>query len=77
MLTIRAEIKRNELRSDGTYNVKIRFTQDRKVKRVSTSIFVTPQDLTKSFTFKEGTVIKRQIDELVYSYREQCGKLQV
>ena len=31
MLTIKAEIKRSELKVDGTYNVKIRFTLDRKV----------------------------------------------
>jgi hypothetical protein len=28
MLTIKAEIKRSELKVDGTYNVKIRFTLD-------------------------------------------------
>lgn len=27
MLTIKAEIKRSELKVDGTYNVKIRFTK--------------------------------------------------
>lgn len=26
---------------DGTYNVKIRFTKDRTVKRISTNLFVT------------------------------------
>ena len=43
MLTIKAEIKRSELKVDGTYNVKIRFTLDRKVKRLSTNLFVTQQ----------------------------------
>lgn len=77
MLTIKAEIKRSELKVDGTYNVKIRFTLDRKVKRLSTNLFVTQQDLTKSLKFKEDTSIKREIDKLVLYYREQCLKLQL
>lgn len=77
MLTIKAEIKRSELKVDGTYNVKIRFTLDRKVKRLSTNLFVTQQDLTKSLKFKEDTSIKREVDRLVFYYREQCLKLQL
>lgn len=77
MLTIKAKIKRSELKVDGTYNVKIRFTLDRKVKRLSTNLFVTQQDLTKSLKFKEDTPIKREIDRLVLYYREQCLKLQL
>ena len=77
MLTIKAEIKKSELKVDGTYNVKIRFTLDRKVKRLSTNLFVTQQDLTKSLKFKEDTSIKREIDRLVLYYREQCLKLQL
>ena len=77
MLTIKAEIKRSELKVDGTYNVKIRFTLDRKVKRLSTNLFVTQQDLTKSLKFKEDTSIKREIYRLVLYYREQCLKLQL
>ena len=77
MLTIKAEIKRSELKVDGTYNVKIRFTLDRKVKRLSTNLLVTQQDLTKSLKFKEDTSIKREIDRLVLYYREQCLKLQL
>lgn len=75
MLTIKAEVQQDKQRSDGTYNVKMRFTLDRKVKRLSTNLFVTPQDLTKSFKFKENTPIKKKIDCLVLYYREQCEKL--
>ena len=32
MLTIKAEVLRKDLRVDGTYNVKIRFTYKREVK---------------------------------------------
>ena len=77
MLTIKAEIKKSELKVDGTYNVKIRFTLDRKIKRLSTNLFITSKDLTKSLKFKEDTSIKRAIDGLVLYYREQCFKLQL
>ena len=77
MLTIRAEIKKAELKSDGTYNVKLRFTHQRKVKRLSTSLFVRPQDLTKSLTLKNGTPIKNDIDNLVNEYRMRCNKLPI
>lgn len=77
MLTIRAEIKRLEKKSDGTFNVKLRFTLHRQVKRVPTSLFVNKSDLTKSLNIKEGTTIKRELDELVHSYRERCAKLQI
>ncbi len=36
MLAIKAEIKRQEQKADGTYNIKVRFTLNRKVKRLST-----------------------------------------
>ena len=65
MLTIKAEVQRDKQRSDGTYNVKVRFTQDRKVKRLSSSLFVTSKDLTKSFNFKEGTTVKKYSLNLV------------
>ena len=59
MLTIKAEIKKSELKVDGTYNVKIRFTLDRKVKRLSTNLFITSKDLTKSLKFKEHPLRER------------------
>lgn len=77
MLTIKAEVQQDKQRSDETYNVKIRFTLDRKVKRLSTSLFVTPQDLTGSFKVKEGTAIQIEIDSLVLYYKQQCAQLQL
>ncbi|RGX77848.1 site-specific integrase [Bacteroides stercorirosoris] len=77
MLTIREEIKKGEVKSDGTYNVKLRFTLDRKFKRLSTSLFATSKDLTKSLKLKEGTPIKREVDNLVRTYQGICAKLQL
>ena len=77
MLTIRAKIKKQEQKLDGTYNVKLRFTLDRKVKRLSTSLFVTNKDLSKDLKIKQNSPIKQEIDSLIRSYQEKCAKLQI
>lgn len=77
MLTIKSEIKRQEQKLDGTYNVKLRFTLDRKVKRLSTSLFVYSKDLTKEFKIKPSSPIKQDIEALIRSYYEKCAKLQI
>ena len=77
MLTINAEIKRDGKRQDGTYNVKLRFTLDRKMRRQSTSLFATPKDLTKDFKIKPNSPIKREVDALIRAYQEKCAKLQI
>ena len=64
MLTINAEIKKNEQRSDKTYNVKLRFTLNRKIKRLSTTIFVTPKDLTKEFKIKQSSPFYKEVNVL-------------
>ena len=77
MLTIKAEIKKQEQKLDGTYNVKLRFTLDRKVKRLSTSLFVTNKDLSKDLKIKQTSPIKQEVDNLIRSYQEKCAKLQI
>lgn len=77
MLTIKAEVQRDKQRNDGSYNVKIRFTYERKVRRLSSSLFVTAKDLTKSLSFKDGTPIKREIDDLVRYYQDTCAHFQI
>lgn len=67
MLTFNAEIKRGELKQDGTYNVKLRLTLDRKVKRLSNSLFATPKDLTKDFKIKQSSPLRREVDNLIRS----------
>ena len=48
MLTFKAEILKSKQKSDGTYNVKIRMTYNREVKRLSTNIFVRASIRQKS-----------------------------
>lgn len=52
MITIKAEVLKGKQKSDGTYNVKIRMTYKREVKRLPTSIYVRKEDLTKAFKIK-------------------------
>ena len=77
MLTINAEIKSDGKRVDGTYNVKLRFTLGRKIRRRATSLFVMPKDLTKDLKIKTSSPIKREVDNLVRSYQEKCAALQI
>lgn len=45
MATFKAEIQNK--RQDGTYNIRIRVTHNRVVRRLSTNIYVTAEDLTR------------------------------
>ena len=54
---------------DGTYNVKVRFIKDKKVKRISTDLFATDADLTTDLKLKEDSIVKQEADRLVLRYR--------
>lgn len=75
MLTINAEIKKDGLRSDATYDVKLRFTLDRKMRRLATSLFVTSKDLTKDLKIKQTSPIRKDIDSLIGVKLCVCGLL--
>ena len=75
MLTIRAEVLKDKRRTDGTYNVKIRFTKGKKVKRISTSLFATVNDLTSKLQLKEDTFVKQQADRIIMHYRKALSSL--
>ena len=66
MLTINAGIKKEEKRGDKTYNVKLRFTLNRKIKRISTNLFVAPKDLTKEFKIKQSSPIVISIKKAIH-----------
>ena len=70
MLTIKAEVLKSKQKVDKTYNVKIRLTYNREVKRLATHIFVRAEDLTKDFKLKNPKYIKE--DRLVRYYEELC-----
>ena len=75
MLTIKAEVQKDKKRMDGTYNIKVRFIKDKKVKRISTSLFATKDDLTADLKLKETSIIKQEADRLVLHYRSLLNSL--
>lgn len=77
MLTVKAEVQRDKLRRDGTYNVKIRFTKGKKVKRISTNLFASKKELTKDYKLKVGTTVQKEAEMLVLRYREKLLKLDI
>ena len=74
MITIKAEVLKGKQKSDGTYNVKIRMTYKREVKRLPTSIYVRKEDLTKAFKIKNPKFIK-EANNIVRQYQELCASL--
>lgn len=77
MLTIKAEVQKDKKRADGTYNVKVRFIKDKKVKRISTNIFASNGDLTADLKLKEGSTTKQEADRLVLHYRTSYNSLHI
>ena len=75
MLTIKAEVQKDRKRNDGSYNVKIRFTKDRAVKRISTNLFATVADLTSDLKLREDSMTKQEADRLVLHYRTLVNSL--
>ena len=75
MLTIKAEVQKDRKRNDGSYNVKIRFTKDRTVKRISTNLFATDADLTSDLKLREDSMTKQEADRLVLHYRTLVNSL--
>ena len=48
MLTIKAMVKKDGMRVDRKYNVKLSFTYKRKVKRLSTSLFLSADVISQN-----------------------------
>ena len=58
------------MRSDKTWNVLIRLTHERKVRYVSTTMYVTKKDLTASFKIKNQQILDK-CEELIKIYRNK------
>lgn len=72
MATFKAEIQNK--RSDGTYNVRIRVTHNRVVRRLSTNLYVTDADITKSKKIKNAQVIDKS-NEIISKCRIICNDI--
>lgn len=74
MATFKAEVYKHHKKEDGTYNVKIRVTHNRAKKYLSTTKYITKDDLTKSFKIKNQSIID-DLDALMKRYRDACNEL--
>lgn len=73
MATFKAEVQNK--RADGTYNVRIRVTHNRQIRRISTNLYVTSEDLTiKSLKIKNNKILKKA-EFLIQECREVCNDL--
>lgn len=77
MLTINAEVIKTKRKSNECFTIRLRFTLDRRMKRLSTSLFATQKDLTKDFKIKSSSPLKGKVERLIRYYQEKCSQLQV
>jgi integrase len=72
MATFKAEIQNK--RADGTYNVRVRVTHNRQIRRISTHIFVTEEDITRSKKIKNEEIAEA-CNDLIRDCRAACNAL--
>lgn len=74
MATFKATIFKDRQREDKTWNVFIRFTHERKVRYIATTMYVTKKDMTASYKIKNQQIIDK-CDALIRTYREKIAPL--
>lgn len=72
--TFKAQVYADGKRRDGTYNVKIRVTHNRRSLKVSTPLYAEPGDLTRGLNLKNQSYID-QTDEIIRRWRGIASKL--
>lgn len=74
MATFKATIFKDRQREDKTWAVFIRFTHERKVRYIATTMYVTKKDMTSGFKIKNQQIIDK-CDALIKAYREKIAPL--
>ena len=74
MATFKAEVYAHQKKQDGTYNIKIRVTQNQKKRYLATPWYVTKDDLTRSLKIKNQKHLDLT-DDLIRTYRNRCDLL--
>jgi len=81
MATFKAVILKssNDLKNDGTTNIKIRITHNRKINYIPTDLFILPSEMdNKSGTAKNGNnkdFLNVRIGDLIQKYRKSAIEL--
>lgn len=68
MPSFKAVVLPGQRRKDGTYNVKIRVLHNRGQRRIPTSLFARPQDLTRSLKIKNPDILSK-CDNIIVQMR--------
>lgn len=74
MATFKAVVEPHYKRADGTYNIRIRVTHNRRSKLISTQFYITAEDMTRSLKIKNDFFIDATND-LIKQYREACNRI--
>lgn len=74
MATFKAEVYAHQKKADGTYNIKIRVTQNQKKRYLATVYFITKDDLTRSMKIKNQKYIDA-CDNIIKKYRSICERV--
>lgn len=68
MPSFKAVVIPGDRRNDGTYNVKIRVIHNRGQRRIATSLYARPQDLTRTLKIKSSDILAKT-EELIARMR--------
>lgn len=74
MATLKALILTHQKRDDGTYNVKIRLTHNRKSRYISTPFYVSQQQLTRGMKIKDQVILSK-VDEQIHQIRDRITEI--
>ena len=74
MTTFKTEIVKSEQKQDGTYNVKIRVTHKRKVRRYSTPMYATNKDVTRGGKIKNQIILDK-CEDTIREWRKRINLL--
>lgn len=74
MATFRVNVQPHHLKTDGTYNIKIRVIHNRKVRYISTQYFEPKVEFNKHLKFKSGE-LRLKYAQVEQQYRDSFAKI--
>lgn len=70
MATFKATVQEHHKKADGSYNVKIRVTHQRKIRYLATSVYVFKEDMTRSLKIKDQDTIDLLDNQIKLYYND-------
>ena len=74
-ITFKASIKKNEQRKDGTWQVKIRLTKDRKISWIPTNFYVSKAQISRRSYEIIDTDILSSCNAVIGDFREIINRM--